>query len=86
MAHPGHCSSPMQLSPQEQSVVKAVAARRDALVAGGAVVIVTGTVGSTTPVSPNGCRDTTVIADTTTQTATNPSTPAVTALDQAVQD
>jgi hypothetical protein len=47
---------------------------------------VTGTVGSTTPVSPNGCRDTTVIADTTTQTATTPSTPTVTALDQAVQD
>jgi len=53
---------------------------------GGAVVVVTGTVGSTTPVSPNGCRDTTVIADTATQTATNPSTPTVTALDQAVQD
>ena len=53
---------------------------------GGAVAVVTGTVGSTTPVSPNGCRDTTVIADTTTQTATNPSTPTVTALDQAVQD
>jgi hypothetical protein len=27
MADPGHCSSPMQLSPHEQSVVKAVAAR-----------------------------------------------------------
>jgi len=53
---------------------------------GGAVVVVTGTVGSTTPVSPNGCRDTTVIADTTTQTATTPSTPTVTALGQAVQD
>jgi hypothetical protein len=53
---------------------------------GGAVGVVTGTVGSTTPVSPNGCRDTTVIADTTTQTATTPSTPTVTALGQAVQD
>ena len=53
---------------------------------GGAVAVVTGTVGSTTPVSPNGCRDTTVIADTTTQTATTPSTPTVTALGQAVQD
>jgi hypothetical protein len=52
---------------------------------GGAVGVVTGTVGSTTPVSPNGCRDTTVIADTTTQTATTPSTPTVTALGQAVQ-
>ena len=49
---------------------------------GGAVVVVIGTVGSTTPVLPNGCRDTTVIADTVTQTATNPRTPAVTALDQ----
>ena len=53
---------------------------------GGAVAVVTGTVGSTTPVSPNGCRDTTVIADTTTQTATTPSTPTVTALGHAVQD
>jgi len=33
MAHPGHNGSPMQLSPQEQSVVEAVAARRDGLVA-----------------------------------------------------
>ena len=53
---------------------------------GGAVVVVIGTVGSTTPVLPNGCRDTTVIADTVTQTATIPRTPAVTALDHAVQD
>jgi hypothetical protein len=33
MAHPGNYGSPMQLSPQKQSVVEAVAARRDALVA-----------------------------------------------------
>jgi hypothetical protein len=33
MAHPGHYDSPMQLSPQEQCVVEAVAARADALVA-----------------------------------------------------
>jgi hypothetical protein len=48
---------------------------------GGGVAVMTGSVGSTTPVSPNGCRDTTVIAETTTQTATTPSTPTVTALD-----
>jgi hypothetical protein len=31
MAHPCHNASPMQLSPQKQSVVEAVAARRDGL-------------------------------------------------------
>jgi|EndMetStandDraft_7_1072992.scaffolds.fasta_scaffold08748_5 hypothetical protein len=38
----------------------------------GGVVVVTGIVGSTTPVSPNGSRDTTVIADTTIAIATTP--------------
>jgi hypothetical protein len=33
MAHPSHFGSPVQLSPQEQSVVEAVGVRRDALVA-----------------------------------------------------
>lgn len=44
-----------------------------ALVGGGAtVVVVIEAVGSTTPVSPNGARDTTVIADMTTATAITP--------------
>jgi hypothetical protein len=41
---------------------------------GGAVVVVTGRVGKTTPVGPNGSRDTTVIADTTTRIAIIPTT------------
>ena len=53
---------------------------------GGADVVVTGTVGRTTPVKPNGCRDTTVIADNTTPTATAPRTLVVTGTNQFVQD
>ncbi|HYZ66587.1 MAG TPA: hypothetical protein VE666_02075 [Mycobacterium sp.] len=53
---------------------------------GGAVVVVTVRVGRTTPVVSNGCRDTTVIAETTTPTATTASTHTVTGPKQFVQD
>src|SRR6476646_8185872 len=53
---------------------------------GGAVGLVTGRVGMTAPVGPNGPRDTTVMAETTTPTATTPSTPTVTGPNQVVKD
>lgn len=53
---------------------------------GGAVVVVSVWVGRTTPVGPNGSRDTTVIAETTTPTATTPSRLTVTGPNQVVQD
>ena len=53
---------------------------------GGAVGVVTGRVGMTAPVGPNGSRDTIVMAETTTPTAMTPSTPTVTGPNQVVQD
>lgn len=52
---------------------------------GGAVVVVAGWVGMTAPVGPNGCRDTTVIAEITTPTATTASTLTVTGPNQVIQ-
>ena len=57
-----------------------------ALIGGGGGVVVRGRVGKTTPMGPNGSRDTTVIADTTTPIATTPTTPTRTGPDQIVQD
>jgi len=53
---------------------------------GGAVVVVGGLVGSTTPVCPNGSRDTTVIAATMMLIATSPRTPTTIGADQFVHD
>jgi hypothetical protein len=52
----------------------------------GTVVVVTGSVGTTAPVGPNGSLDTTVIADTMTPIARTPRTPTVTVPYQVVQD
>jgi hypothetical protein len=57
-----------------------------ALIGGGGGAVVRARVGKTTPMGPNGSRDTTVIADTTTPIATTPTTPIMTGPDQFVQD
>jgi hypothetical protein len=55
-----------------------------ALEGGGAVGVVSGLVGMMAPVGPNGSRDTTVIAETATPTATSPSTVTMTGPNQLV--
>jgi hypothetical protein len=53
--------------------------------ANGVVEVVRGTVGRMTPVSPNGSRDTTVTAETTTHTAPIARPPRTTAASHGVQ-